>query len=107
VINSAGNTVSGTVSVVKSAIDGDCPAFACIIKFSAFQSLGQGSYTVTFNAFGVSGSPQPAYNANAYARNVIQFTVTHTLPPAPPANVTGPSAITQANVSAVPFTGYA
>jgi methionine-rich copper-binding protein CopC len=108
--NSFGSSVPGSVSVAKSGagLNSPCPQNPCLLKFTAAQTLPQGSYTATFHADGVTaGVPSASDNPNAFNNTVIHFTVNKVKPTIAPQNVVAPPAITQANVSKVPFSGYA
>jgi methionine-rich copper-binding protein CopC len=111
VVNGFGTTVPGSVAVVKSSPSlgsNPCPSAACILKFTASQTLPSGTYTARFHADGVTaGVPSASDNPNAFANTVIHFTVSKVKPSIAPQNVVAPAAITQANVSKVPFSGYA
>ena len=110
--NSFGTTVPGSVAVVKSSPSplgsNPCPSAPCILKFTATNTLPQGTYTATFHADGVtSGVPSASDNPNAFNDTVIHFTVNKVKPSIAPQNIVAPANITQANVAKVPFSGYA
>jgi hypothetical protein len=111
VVNSFGVTIPGSVSVTttsKTSPSSACPTSNCVLKFVASHSLSAGSYTVTFDAFGVSGGVGGGENVGAYAHNVTTFVVNKTKPAVAPYGVAPDDpAITQANVSKVPFSGWA
>jgi hypothetical protein len=108
-VNGFGATVPGSVSTAKSSATGACPTSNCVLKFTAGQSLPAGTYTVTYDAFGVtSGVPSSTYNAAAHAHDVMHFTVDKSVPAVAPYSA-GPDVdvITQANADKVPFSGWA
>jgi hypothetical protein len=114
VVNGLGNHVLGNVSAVKSSATGDCPLTPCILKYSTPSSsgLGVGTYTATFKGIGVTNSSPAGStpNPNAYGVVVIHFTVVKTPPPHKPYtdSTSAPAnGITQANVTKVPFHGWA
>lgn len=107
-VNGQGVTVPGGVSEVKSGAMGTCPTSNCILKFVASQSLPAGSYTATFDAYGVNSGVGGGENAAAYAHDVIHFIVDKTKPAAAPYGVApDDDAITSNNVTKVPFSGWA
>ena len=107
-VNGNGVTVPGAVSLAKSGATGACPTSNCVLKFSASNSLPAGTYTVTFDAFGVNSGVGGGENAAAYAHNVITFVVNKSKPAVGPYGVApDDEAITQANVTKVPFSGWA
>lgn len=111
-VNGFGTHVPGSISVVKSTPGlggpGPCPDNPCILKFSAAQTLPEGTYTANFHVDGVTaGVPSASDNPNAFANTVLHFSVNKVKPSIAPQNVVAPANITQANVAKVPFSGYA
>ena len=108
VVNGFGSRIPGVVSIAKSSAQGACPSAPCILNFTASQTLPQGTYAATFHADGVTaGLPSSSDNPNAFDTTVVHFTVNKVKPSIAPQNVVAPANITQANVAAVPFSGYA
>lgn len=112
VVNGKGHDIANSGSTsVSNGLDTDTGQQQGTITWTSSQpgGLPPSTYTVTFVVHGTTGTGIPSYgeNTGASGTSVNTFTVDQTLPADAPYNVTPPANITQANVKAVPFSGYA